>query len=142
MTVTVVSPLPHCSSRLAPVCFMKNSNTHACIISGLSMRVPNSNMKCSRCVQAPSVEDFTYALRECTVFSKLDLKSGYHQLAIDEASAKVSTFSTPWGNYRLRRLVFGARSSQDVFDQAMYRIFGDIANCKNQRDDIIIGGKS
>ena len=24
----------------------------------------------------------------------------------------------------------------------MGRIFGDIANCKNQRDDIIIGGKS
>ena len=60
------------------------------------MRVPNSNIKCSRCVQAPIVEDLTYALRECTVFSKLDLKSGYHRLAIDEASAKVSTFSTPY----------------------------------------------
>ena len=70
VTVNVICPLPCCSSHLAPFCFMKNSNTHACIVSALSMRVPNSSMKRSRCVQARIVEDFTYALRECTVFNK------------------------------------------------------------------------
>ena len=41
---------------------------------------------------------------------------------------------------RLKRLIFGAKSSQDLFDEAMFRIFGDIPNCLNQRDDILIGG--
>ena len=36
VTVNVISPLPHCSSRLAPFCFMKNNTTHACIVSALS----------------------------------------------------------------------------------------------------------
>ena len=80
------------------------------------MRVPNSNMTRSRCVQAPMIEDFTYALRYLQNIQQIRLKNGYHQLAIDETSAKLSTFSTPWGNYRPQRLVFGARSSQDVFD--------------------------
>ena len=34
--VNVNSPLPRCSSRLAPFCSMKNCNTHACIVFALS----------------------------------------------------------------------------------------------------------
>jgi len=75
------------------------------------------------------------------MFSKMDLKAGYHQLSINEETRKIATFSTPWGNYRPKRLIFGAKSSQDVFDQAMFQIFGDIPLCMNQRDDIILGGK-
>ena len=40
------------------------------------------------------------------------------------------------------RLVFGAKASQDLFDEMMYRIFGDIPFCMNQRDDILIGGRN
>ena len=43
---------------------------------------------------------------------------------------------------RPRRLVFGAKSSQDLFDEMIYRIFGDIPNCLNQRDDILLGGRN
>ncbi|KAL9958659.1 hypothetical protein ACROYT_G035708 [Oculina patagonica] len=50
--------------------------------------------------------------------------------------------STPWGNFRPKRLVFGAKASQDVFDEAMYKIFGDIPRCLNQRDDILIGANN
>ena len=42
---------------------------------------------------------------------------------------------------RPRRLVFGAKSSQDLFDEAVYKVFGNIPRCLNQRDDILIGGK-
>ncbi|CAC5366629.1 unnamed protein product [Mytilus coruscus] len=41
---------------------------------------------------------------------------------------------------RPKRLIFGAKCSQDLFDEQMYRIFEDIPNCLNQRDDILIGG--
>ena len=34
--------------------------------------------------------------------------------------------------------MFGAKSSQD---EAMFRIFGDIPHCLNQRDDILLGGR-
>ena len=41
---------------------------------------------------------------------------------------------------RPKRLIFGAKSSQVLFDEAIYRIFGDIPRCLNQRDDILLGG--
>ena len=83
-----------------------------------------------------------YKFHDCAKFSKLDLRSGYHQLSLHPDSRHIATFSTPWGNLRPKRLVFGAKVSQDLFDETMYRIFGDIPYCMNQRDDILIGGRN
>ena len=77
-------------------------------------------MKRSRCVQSPRVED-------CKIFTKQDLRQGYHQLALDPSTKQVVTFSTPWGNYRPQRLVFGAESSQDVFDKPRSESLGTYA---------------
>jgi hypothetical protein len=68
------------------------------------------------------------------ISSKMDLKQGYHQLTLHPKSRAIATFSTP------RRLIFGAKSSHDFFYKAMFRNFGDIPKCLNQRDDIFIGG--
>ena len=62
-------------------------------------------------------------------------------MALDPSTRRVATFSTPWGNYRPRRLVFGTKASQNVFDEAMFRIFGDIPRYLNQRDDLLLGGR-
>ena len=87
------------------------------------------------------MEDFSYRLHDCKIFTKLDFRQGYDQLALDPSTKQVATFSTAWGNYRPQRLVFGAKSSQDVSDEVMFRIFGDIHHCLNQRDDILLGGR-
>ena len=107
----------------------------------INIRIPNRDIKRSRYVQAPIIEDFTYRLRRCRVFSKMDLNAGYHQLSIDEETRTLATFSTPWGNYRPKRLIFGAKSSQDLFDRVMFQTFGDILLCMDQRDDLTLGGK-
>ncbi|XP_013409816.1 uncharacterized protein LOC106173287 [Lingula anatina] len=75
------------------------------IRASIDMRIPNQGMKRSRCVQAPIIEDFTYHLRDCSIYSKLDLRSGYHQLSIDEECCiqcmwlpigRVLTMATTW----------------------------------------------
>ena len=76
------------------------------------------------------VEDFIYRLHDCKIFTKLDRRQGYHQVALDHTTRQIATFSTPWGNYRPRKQEFGAKSSQDVFDEGMFRIFGDIPHCQ------------
>ena len=108
----------------------------------IDMRIANKSMERNRITQSPVVEDFIYTFHKCKVFSKMDLRQGYHQLMLDPESRAVAIFSTPWGNMKPRRLVFGAKRSQDLFDEQMYRIFGDIPNCLNQRDDILIGGEN
>lgn len=60
---------------------------------------------------------------------------------MEPESRSIATFSTPWGNYRPKRLVFGAKASQDLFDDMMQIIFGDIPHCLNQRDDVLLGGR-
>ena len=42
----------------------------------------------------------------------------------------------------VERLIIGAKSLQNPFDEAMYRIFGDFRRgCLNQQDDILIRGR-
>ena len=50
----------------------------------------------------------------------MDLKQGYHQLVLHPDSRALATISTAWGNMRPKILIFGAKSSQDLFDEAMY----------------------
>ena len=69
----------------------------------------------------------------------MDLRSGYHQLTLHPDSRGIATFSTPWGNLRPKRLIFGAKSSQDLFDEMIFKIFGEIPYSMCQRDDILVG---
>ena len=108
----------------------------------MDLGVPNQYMERHRITQGTVVVDFMYKFHDCVIFSKLDMRQGYHQLLLDPESRKIATFSTPWGNFRPKRLIFGAKSSQDLFDETIYRIFGDIPRCLNQRDDILLGGRN
>ena len=112
------------------------------IRASIDMRVPNQSMKRSWCIQSPRIEDFIYCLHDCKIFTKLDLRQGYHQLALDPSTRQVATFSTPWEITDPNDLVFGAKSSQDVFDKAMFRIFGDIHHCltKEMTYRVLLGG--
>ena len=70
----------------------------------LDLRLVNKSMLRAGQVQARITEDFITGFKGCTVFSKLDLNHGYHQFPIDDQSRRIVTFSTPWGNYRYKRL--------------------------------------
>ncbi len=93
-------------------------------------------MERSRITQPLSSKILSTDSTTAAFWTKMDLRQGYHQLALDPASRAVATFATPWGNYRPKRLIFGAKASQDLFDETMQRIFGDIPRCLNQRDDL------
>ena len=95
----------------------------------------------TRNIQAPITEDFVKEFRDCKVFSKLDLNHGYHQFCLDPESRKTMTFSTPWGNYRYKRLAFGGVNGQDLFDAEISKIISGIPKVLNNRDDIMTGGR-
>ena len=112
------------------------------IRANVDLRVPNQFMERHRITQGTIAEDFVYTFHDCTVFSKLDMRQGYHQLLLDPESRKIATFSIPWVNMRPKRLIFGTKASQDLFNEAIYRIFEDIPRCLNQWDDILLGGRN
>ena len=89
LTPLVVQPKPNYAD-------IKNEKLESQMIrAGIDMRIPNEAMKRSRCVQSSRVEHFIYHLHDRKIFTKLDLRQGYHQLILDPATRQVATFSTP-----------------------------------------------
>ena len=63
----------------------------------------------------PTVENLIVDLNGATVFSKIDLNQGYHQLELDEDSRSITTFATHTGLFHYKRLSFGINSAAETF---------------------------
>lgn len=107
----------------------------------VDMRLPNQAIKRTRHIM-PTIDDILSKLNQATVFSKLDLNSGYHQLELDEESRNITTFSTHVGLRRYKRLNFGVTSAAEIFQNHIAELLTDISGSLNTSDDILIYGKS
>ena len=76
-----------------------------------------------------------------TLFSTLDLSSGYHQLELSPESRHVTTFSTHAGLRRYKRLPFGINAASEIFQETIRELLTSLPGCKNISDDIIVFGK-
>ncbi|CAB4038802.1 Transposon Ty3-I Gag-Pol poly [Paramuricea clavata] len=90
----------------------------------------------------PTVDDLIHAMNGAKVFSKLDLRSGYHQLLLAEESRYITTFVTHKGLRRYKRLNFGTNSASELFQKVIHDQIHDIPGAINISDDVIIYGKS
>jgi hypothetical protein len=73
----------------------------------------------------PTVDDILHEINGSEVFSKLDLKYGYHQLELEEKSREITTTVTHKGHYRYTRLIFGMNNASEYYQ---YHI-GDVKFC-------------
>ncbi len=87
----------------------------------IDLWIPNQYMEWTQIDPGLMVEDFTHTFREYKIVCKLDVKQSYHHVLLHPDSRSVMPFSTPWGNMRPKRLIFGAKHSQDLFNEAMYK---------------------
>ena len=74
------------------------------------------------------------------MFSKLDAKSGFWQITLDEEFQLLTTFVTPFGRYCFHRLPFGISSAPEIFQRTFSRILEDLDGTICQRDDILVHG--
>ena len=92
--------------------------------------------------QMPTKEEILMELAGAVIFSKMDATSGFHQIQLDEASSKMTTFNTPFGRYRYLRLPMGITSAPEVFHKTMVQHLDDIEGVRVYIDDIIVWGTS
>ncbi|GKE11471.1 putative reverse transcriptase domain-containing protein [Tanacetum coccineum] len=80
----------------------------------------------------PRIDDLFDQLQGSSVYSKIDLRSGYHQLRVCEEDISNTAFRTRYGHYKFQVMSFGLTNTPAIFMDLMNRV------CKPYLDKFII----
>ncbi|GJY90506.1 reverse transcriptase domain-containing protein [Tanacetum coccineum] len=103
----------------APVLFVKkkDGSFHMCI----DYRELNKLTVKNR-YPLPRIDDLFDQLQGSCYFSKIDLRSGYHQLRVHEDDIPKITFQTRYGHFKFTVMPFGLTNASAVFMDLMNRV--------------------
>lgn len=117
---------------------MKGTNDFRIVID---LRQPNKAIRRDH-YPLPDVTKFRSALYGAKCFSKLDLKSAYHHVLLDEESRELTTFMTSEGPMQFTRLPFGVNTAPEIFQRVMDSLLQEYDGKIIYIDDILVYAKN
>ena len=92
----------------------------------------------------PQIQDIFDQVGGSTIFSSLDLKAGYWQLAVAEDSIEKTAFRCHLGHYEFLRMPFGLTNAPAVFQRMMDKVLAGLIGriVMVYLDDIVIYSRS
>nr|GEX54758.1 putative reverse transcriptase domain-containing protein [Tanacetum cinerariifolium] len=120
---------PSLSPWGAPVLFIKKNDGSFCMC--INYRELNK-LTLKNHFPLPRIDDLFDQLQGSSVYSKIDLRSGYHQLRVREKDISITTFRTRYGYYEFQVMSYGLTNAPAVFMDLMNRV------CKSFLDKFVI----
>ncbi|GJT79828.1 hypothetical protein Tco_1054170 [Tanacetum coccineum] len=82
----------------------------------------------------PRIDYLFDQLQGSSVYSKIDLRLGYHQLRIKEEDTPITAFRTRYGHFEFQVMPFGLTNAPDVFMDLMNRVCNILIYSKNDEE--------
>ncbi|KAJ8369419.1 hypothetical protein SKAU_G00094470 [Synaphobranchus kaupii] len=112
LDLDIIKPVDGLTPWVNPVVIVPKANSEIRLC--LDMRQANLAIIRER-YPIPTVDELLQGMNGSVVFSKLDLKWGYHQLELTPESREITTFAIHNGVYRYKRLLFGVSSASEQY---------------------------
>ena len=110
----IIEPVEGLTPWVNPIVIVpkQGGDIHLCI----DMRRANEAIERTR-YSIPTVDELLQNMNGSKIFSKLDLKWGYHQLELAPESRGITTFASHESLYRYKWLLFGVNSASEIYQQ-------------------------
>ena len=87
----------------------------------------------------PSILEIMQRRRDFTFLTKINISMGFYTFELGLLSHNLCVISTPFGQFKYKRLPMGINNSNDFFQSVMHPIFVDLPHIEYFIDDIGTG---